>query len=419
MNKASKYYKKALLKYHKGYIDEAIYYCGQSIDENNKFKAATSLKGVLFYFKGDLENARDLWDFNVRINKDVVSKKYIENTRFDDEFLNIFAKAIKLINEVRINEALELLKECEVSDFNVINVSNYSAICLIKQGNFEEAKIYLDKVLNIDKTNAMALNNIKMMKNYGIIESDLSFKILAVILVIVLVVGSTLSISYIHNKTKNTGKAITKVESKGNTKGDTTKTTVPAKTTPATTPPTKTSPDKETQEEVFPTELVKKHMSDMDFDSIYADISKWKDKNVSVENKTIIAQSEELLKNNAISYFYNKGNELSVEGNPKAAADYYYRVYTYGKNNSLYEDGLFFLGRSQEKSGNNSEALKYYEEYNNEYPKGSYEDTALYELSMMYKSTDLNKSKKFAEILSERFYDSIYNNSNIKEILSK
>ena len=423
MDKSTKYYRKALTKYHKGYIDEAISLCGQSVAENNKFKAATSLKGVLFYFKGDLENARELWDFNVRMNKDVVSQKYIENTRCDDEFLNIFARAVTFIKEVRINEALELLQECEKSDFNVINVSNYISLCMIKQGRFEEARKYIDKVLNLDKKNSMALNNIKMMKEYGIIENNFGIKVIAAALVVLLILGSSLSMLYMSRKKTANSSAGTKVQNiqnssatqKDNSKD---KTNAPATQTPAVTTPTPPAQTEKPQD-TFPAEQVKKDLESSNFDNIYTDILNWKDKNISEENKALIAKGEEILKNKAIGYFYSKARELSVSGDIKTAADYYFRVYTYGKNNDFYEHGLYFLGSSKEKLGNTADALKYYEEYSNAFPKGSYEDTVLYQLANIYSSTDITKAKHFASLLREGFSDSIYNNSVIKNILSK
>lgn len=411
MDKANKYYKKALIKYHKGYIDDAINYCGASISENKKFKAALSLKGVLYYFKGDLESARELWDFNVRVNKDVVSKKYIENTKNDDELLSIFAEAVHLTEKVKINDALRLLKSCEVSDFNVINVSNYTALCLIKQGEYDKAWVYLEKVLNIDKKNKMALDNIKMLREYGIIEKKYNFNPIIASLIALLMLGSGLTIYRNHINKKPSKKAVVSVEKKKPAE-NTPKTTVqpPAEQTPAS-PQTKT-------EEKFPFDKINKELSSLDYDNMYADLIKWKDKNLNSNEKALLDSVNSELKSQGSEYFYTQGRQLSKDNNYKTALEYYYKVYFLGQGD-FYEHGLFYLASSSEEVGNKNDAIKYYQEYSTAFPSGSYEDTVLYNLSMIYKDIDISKAKKYAEMLSDNFSDSEYINSNIKEILSK
>jgi len=429
MDKATKYYKKALVKYHNGYIDEAINLCGASVAENKKYKAAASLKGVLFYFKGDLENARELWDFNVRINKDVVSQKYIENTRNDDELLSVYTEAVHLINQIKISEGLELLRKCEVSDFNVINVSNYIASCLIKQAEFDKAWVYLEKVLNIDKKNKMALDNIKMLTQYGIIEKKHNFNLLIAMLVVLLVFGSGLTYYNTQLNKPSSKKSSTvakKTETTTTTKKPTTtpKTTTPETTTPkATTPQTTTPPAVKTENkestsaEKFPYEQVKKDIADSNYDNVFSNIIKWKDKNIDATAKELLDSGKVFLKNNATQYFYTQGRDYSKNRNFKLAADYFYKVYFLGKG-ELFEHALFFLGSSDESIGNTADAIKYYEEYNSTFPSGSYEDTVLYSLAMLYKSTDMSKAKHYAGLIEENFSDSIYYNSNIKNMLA-
>ncbi len=422
MDKATKYYKKALVKYHNGYIDEAINLCGASVAENKKYKAAASLKGVLFYFKGDLENARELWDFNVRINKDVVSQKYIENTRNDDELLSVYAEAIQLINQIKINEALELLRKCEVSDFNVINVSNHIASCLIKQAEFDKAWAYLEKVLNIDKKNKMALENIKMLTQYGIIEKKHNYNLLIAMIVVLLLFGSGLTY-YTTQVNKPSSKKISTVvkkpESSATNKKPKVETTTPKTTTPQTTTPpvAKTENNAANSTEKFPYEQIKKDIADSNYDNVFSEIIQWKDKSIDATAKELLDNGKLFLKNNAAQYFYTQGRDYSKNRDFKLAADYFYKVYFLGKG-ELFEHGLFFLGSSYESLGNTADAIKYYEEYNSTFPSGNYEDTVLYSLAMLNKSIDMSKSKHYASIIEDNFSDSIYYNSNIKSILS-
>lgn len=419
MDKATKYYKKALTKYHNGYIDEAINLCAASVAENNKYKAAASLKGVLFYFKGDLENARELWDFNVRLNKDVVSKKYIENTRFDDKLLSIYARGVALINEVKIAEALILLKQCEESDFNVINVSNHIAVCFIKQGEFNKAKVYLDKVINIDKKNKMALENIKMLKTYGIIENKFKNAPLIIFLVVVLILGSSLSIHFSKMK-----KLITAPKPKVETvkPADKVAATTPKEPTPKVTKPEEVKPEEVKQAaplEIFPYDKLKTYIDEENYDEIDKIINLWKDKSIEDSDKALLKNALTLINNKGLEFFYNKAYQFSTQKDYKNAIDYFYKVYSYGNVSYVYESGLFYLGTSEENLGNVNDALKYYEEYSNNFTNGSYETTVLYALARLYSKSDMNKAKVFANKLVENFPDSEYNNNYIKNLLAK
>lgn len=422
MDKATKYYKKALTKYHNGYIDEAINLCGASVAENNKYKAAASLKGVLFYFKGDLENARELWDFNVRVNKDVVSKKYIENTRFDDKLLSIYARGVALINEVKIADALALLKQCEESDFNVINVNNHIAVCLIKQGEFSRAKVYLDKVIKIDKKNKMALDNIKMLEKYGIIESRFAHVPMVIFLIIVLILGSSLTMHFSKTKNLTTGPKNQVLKPEVKPQATTPNTSKPVETIkPTEVKPVEVKPEEvkpTTPVEIFPYDKLKTYIDEENYDEVDKVINLWKDKSLDDKAKVLLQNALALIKDKGLEFFFHKAYGYSGDKDYKNAFDYYYKVYSYGKVSYLYESGLFYLGSSKENLGDINDALKYYEEYSNAFPKGDYETSVLYALASLYSKSDMNKAKVFATMLSERFPDSEYNNNRIRDILA-
>ena len=172
-------------------------------------------------------------------------------------------------------------------------------------------------------------------------------------------------------------------------------------------------------QEKFPYDQVINLMSAENYNDLYKILLLWKDKNIDDESKLLLIKAEEQLKSKAIAGFYSTGLNYFKEKDFKNAIEYFNRVYLFGKENLYFQHGLYFLGKSNEESGNNSQAFKYYEEYNATFPNGSYEETVLYNLSMMYRNTDIVKAKQFAKILAENFSDSDYNNSNISEILSK
>src|SRR4051794_16018671 len=129
MDKSGKLYVKAMNKYNDGYIDKALNLCEKSISINITNSAALNLKGILHYLKGDLENAKKMWNINYKRNNDEVSKKYLKDSIKDKEKLQVYVNALDLIKQLNISGALTILKQCENSHFNFINVSNSISLC--------------------------------------------------------------------------------------------------------------------------------------------------------------------------------------------------------------------------------------------------------------------------------------------------
>ena len=125
MDKSGKIYVKAMNKYNDGYIDKALALCEKSISLNITNAAALNLKGILYYLKGDLESAKKMWNINYKRNNDEVSKKYLRDSIKDKEKLQLYVNALELIKQFNISGALEILKQCENSHFNFINVNNH------------------------------------------------------------------------------------------------------------------------------------------------------------------------------------------------------------------------------------------------------------------------------------------------------
>ena len=62
---------------------------------------------------------------------------------------------------------------------------------------------------------------------------------------------------------------------------------------------------------------------------------------------------------------------------------------------------------------------RYYEEYYNNYPEGSYAEEVLSILISIYKSRDLDKCKYYIQELQSRYPYSRYNNNSITELLEQ
>ncbi len=168
--KSRKIYTKALDNFDNGNIDKALDLCEKSISMDLKNNSAINLKGLLYYLKGDLISCKNLWKMNYHTNKDTVSYKYLQDAKLDEQFLKKYANAITLIKNNDIEGAIDLLKQCEKTDFNRINVCNNLAMCYIKLGKYNNALEYYEKALSIDKNNDIAINIKKELYKKGLIK---------------------------------------------------------------------------------------------------------------------------------------------------------------------------------------------------------------------------------------------------------
>ena len=250
----------------------------------------------------------------------------------------------------------------------------------------------------------MALKNMKMLREFGIIEKKYKFSHIIAFLLVLLILGTGLTYYNLSHNKKQVKKTSLATGKKVNT-------------TQILNQPTKPE-EKPAKVEVFPYNQVKKDIDDLNYDNMYNDLVQWKDKKLEANQKSLLDGAMAILKDKGCEFFYNKGRDYSQANNFKSAIDYYSKVYYFGKS-YLFEHSLFYLACSHEEIGNTNMAIKYYEEYFNSYSGGSYEEIVLYNLTMILKNTDIQKSKKYAGILISKYPNSMYNNSNVKNILSK
>lgn len=416
--KSKKIYIKAMEYYQNGKIDKAIDLCEKGISLNIKNSSIINLKGLLLYLKGDLKGARALWSINKDANGDEVAKKYIADLKEDMERERLYNEAIKLLKELKVTEALGLLEECKKSDFNTINVSNAITICYIKQGQYNEAKKYIDKVLALDLKNNTALDNKRMLMEYGIINREIFNKkvVFTVILVIIISLSAIIGVKYGYPYAKN---YISKIKDNKNKKIEENikKEEVIEKLNEQPKVEVKEEAKQEKIEEKFPYDELKAFIDSKDYNSMYNVLYKWKDKSLAVNDKILYSKAEELMKSEGVEYFYKSGSRsLNSKEYVKAKEDLE-KAYYYSKGSYLEPHIIYLLALSVERSEDFEKAIKYYELYASTYSEGEYIDAVLYNLAMIYKNVDINKSKEYAKSLTERFPNSIYNNTNIKSIL--
>jgi tetratricopeptide (TPR) repeat protein len=418
MDKSAKLYKKAMEKYRNGYIDDAIDACEKSISSNIKNSAAINLKGLLLYIKGELDNARNLWMLNKDVNKDSVSKKYIESSTKDEEKLQLYETALGLMKEIKINEALNTLEICSESDFNSINVRNAISECLIKQGEYNSAIEQINKVLELDKKDKIAMENKKMLMQYGIIKKKISYgKLLRGVLSTVLFLG-ILGFAIV-----NRGKILEGAK-KVIPKDDFANTHMESTSSQQIQTPLDSNVENflkiETETKVkanFPAEEIKADMENKDYEELYKQYIAWNGKIETINEKNLVVSIGELLKSEGVKNFYALGNQYVREQNNNKAIESLKKAQELGKSNDLYPHIIFSLGSAYERTGDYENALRLYEEYHKSFSRGDYAEEVLYKMVMIYKNVDKNKAKIYAEELINVYPKSIYNNTKTRAII--
>lgn len=422
MNKSTKLYVKALNKYNEGNIDRALELCEKSISLNVKNTPAINLKGLLYYLKGEIENAQALWKMNYQVNNDSVSRKYFDESKKDEDKNLIYLEALKLIQALKIREALELLSKCKESDYNAININNNIALCYIKLGDYDNALIHINEVLKIEKNNSMALQNKKVLMEYGTIKKEFDFKgmafiagaaVIVILIVLVIRFKPYKNIKLPSFNTKKTSNLSSKNQSYKNNNDAYNK-----EETPVINKEERIDL-KTAEEERFPSDEIKQQLQSNDFDKLYDTYMKWHGKDLKINDKVLISKVQDSLINQGIQYFYKAGTQYLNQKDYQKGKDSLYKAYSLGNQNYLYPHIIYMLGIDYESMDDAENAIKYYSEYDSKFSKGDYEEIVLYQLAMLYKDEDVNKAKSYASRLAASYPDSMYNNSNTKEVLSK
>lgn len=419
MKSSKKLYLKALNEYNKGYIDRALQSCEESISINMNNSAAINLKGLLLYLKGDLKGAKALWQMNIHVNKDSVSKKYLQDSSEDTIRNNLFQSVLKLIKEGKINNAITTLNKCRESDFNYIDVNNYLSVCYISKEEYSKAKIHINKVLELDKKNKLAIENNRKLYSLGKIKNPNNKKLIISLVSGICVMSLTaVSIGTIKNKGffKKTKSISVSLNKKDNKKDIVEKKKTQENNNLNNINKVSESKDKDTK---LKDNELKDYISQKDYEKIYIELNKVDVNKVSVNEKFLYNQGRELLEKEGVEYFYNKGISYLEKKDYKKSKEHLIKSYNFGKKTWVYPHNIYMLGLCNERMGNIEEAIKYYESYDNNFKDNSYSDAVLYNLSILYKNIDINNSKIYGKKLIDNYPNSIYNNSNIRNILNK
>jgi tetratricopeptide (TPR) repeat protein len=437
MDKARKTYVKAMNKYNDGYIDQALDLCEKSISINIANAAALNLKGILYYLKGDLENAKKVWNINYKRNNDEVSKKYLKDSVKDKEKLQLYVNALELIKKLNISGALGILKQCENSHFNFINVNNNISLCYIKQGEYDKALQYINEVLKVDKKNAEAINNKKTLIEYGSLKREINYKKIVMIAASTFLAITMLflvkaymynikdlsitgikkiqsGIALINKKDKEETKNLAKVESQ---KPEEIKKNVEVEKRSVSENVKQPIENKPQEMPKFPREQLNESIKNNNMEQIIGYVNQWRNADLEMNDKLLIVKGEEIIKSKGIVYFYEKGRAYINDKKFTEAQKYFLYALPYSKDSYLQEDIIYMLALSYKSISDFQNAVKYYELSLKQFPKGSYTEETLYNLIIINKDVDINKARIYAENLKKQFPSSQYNNTIVKKIL--
>lgn len=419
MKKSNSLYTKAIKKYNNGYIDDALELCEKSIALNINNAAAINLKGLLLYFKGDLENSRRLWKMNSQINRDKIASRYLVDTMQDKERFSLYKEALELINDLHIDEACLKLKKCAESDFNSININNYLALCYIKMGSCGIGLQYLNKVTQMDKKNSFALMQKKSLKKYENNNASIfKYKIPIILLIVIATLGTMVLWRFNNNDIELLSYKQDKMGIGYNKSDKSNESKIKENAEPNSYNDNNIVKETPVKEEKFSQSHLKELMNKKDFENLFIYIEKWENKDLAINDKVLYSKARDLLEREGAQYFYNNGHQYLKNKKYKEAKYFLEKAQSIGSKAYFLPDTLYMLGIVYENIEDIEKSIYYYNLYHSKFPNGVYEDVTLYKLALLYKDIDINKSKVYASILTNRFKNSMYNNSLIKEILN-
>ncbi len=426
MNKrAKKAYDKAMDYYEKGKINKALEICEEILSEGLDNSPVLNFKGLLLYQKGNLNEAVTVWRINQDLNNDEIARNYIKDSEADEKRLDLYKQGERALKQLSVDMALELFNRCAESGFNAIKVNTGIAMCYQKKGDLYRAKEYIDKVLGIDQNAVTAKSIQKELKENGFYSearnSSNSFLIVvtSLFVVIAIVAGGYLVMAKFKSKDfsqtiEQIKSVVTKEKKDSNAVGSKDAKESIEQENQGIKP--EETVKEEAQSKKLDTEKLKTLVASNDLDGVYEQLKNVKAESVRGEDSELYNKAVKLMKNEGVSKFYDYGLWYFNKGNYNDAGIALDKAYTYCEGNSYKEHVLFYRASNSHKKLEDQIALKQYEEYYSQYPKGVYTDEALYELALLTNSLDKEKSKKYANTLINNFPRSIYVNDKLAEI---
>ena len=153
-----------------------------------------------------------------------------------------------------------------------------------------------------------------------------------------------------------------------------------------------------------------------DFNSLYDSIKTVKKSDLKSEDEKIYKDAVKMLKTEGVKNFYDNGRQYYNDKKYDDAIDSLKKAYDYKDGNYLAQHIIYYYASSLLEQGKNDEALEMYNDYYKTYPNGPYIQGVLYQLTLLNSGVDDENSKAYAKTLIEKYPESTYINSTIKQI---
>ncbi|GAA0078238.1 hypothetical protein UT300005_26160 [Clostridium sp. CTA-5] len=413
--KCKRLYDKAIRYYQTGEINKALEVCEEALSYSLKNSSILNLKGILLYQKGSLDGAITVWKINKDFNDDGMAKTYLRDTQEDKRRSELYLLGEKKLKDLNIDDAINIFQQCLESDFNSIKVNTALALCYQKKGDFIKCINHMEKALSLDKKSKIA-NQIRKelieVKAYKGTNRKLWISIISLVILL-----TVITITYTFYKASTINKEINNpsIEALPNNTLENTKDNNEEETI-------KEEKDENvsdvTKKKSININKLKEALDKNDLDTIYSELDNVNENDIENNDKGTYRNAINILKTTGVENFYEKAmNEFNLKNYENANIEFQ-KAYKYCEESYLKEHIIFYRAVTLENVKNNEEAIKMYDEYYNKYPNGEYADNALYNVAMLTKETNKEKSLYYANKLKDKFPNSIYFNQNIISILN-
>ncbi|MDB0441599.1 multiprotein complex assembly protein [Clostridioides difficile] len=376
-----KRYNNALDLAYKDYMTSAINMINKALEINPKDIDILNLRGLLKLLKCDFAKAFESFYTALCYENNHISRKYVNLISSEDfkTFLGRYNHSIRFINEDMNYESIHILENIVEEEPQLIEPYVILSLLYDKLGNVKKREGYLDRLKEIDKDNPVFEKDEEKQEDTSKKDEEKRVKkkkknSLPYIVVACIVIAMGVYFIQSKKRIETLNNQISKKDEKLN------------------------KTDKKLGETNKELEKTSKELDEA--------------KNKEPEKEITVANEEDL---------YYKALDLKKSKEYEKAIDSFKSIVSSGKTKKYISESIYQLAITNKALGNKDEAIKYYKKYINTYTKNDqYYDDSYYELGMLYYDNgDLENAKKTFYSLRSEVPDSMYNNSKIKEILSK
>lgn len=376
-----KRYNNALDLAYKDYMTSAINMINKALEINPKDIDILNLRGLLKLLKCDFAKAFESFYTALCYENNHISRKYVNLISSEDfkTFLGRYNHSIRFINEEMNYESIHILENIVEEEPQLIEPYVILSLLYDKLGNVKKREGYLDRLKEIDKDNPVFEKDEEKQENTSKKDEEKRVKkkkknSLPYIVVACIVIAMGVYFIQSKKRIETLNNQISKKDEKLN------------------------ETDKKLGETNKELEKTSKELDEA--------------KNKEPEKEITVANEEDL---------YYKALDLKKSKEYEKAIDSFKSIVSSGKTKKYISESIYQLAITNKALGNKDEAINYYKKYINTYTKNDqYYDDSYYELGMLYYDNgDLENAKKTFYSLRSEVPDSMYNNSKIKEILSK